>query len=62
MRVCVSVRECAGVCGSVRECAGVCGSVRECVGMCVCVCVCGSVQETLVLTSVDFDSYPIQFF
>ena len=59
-----SMCECARVCGSVRVCAGVCGCVRECAGMCgnVCVCVCGSVQETLVLTSVDFDSYPIQFF
>ena len=60
---------CTGVHRFVQVCMGVCRCEWECVGVCMCVRVCGGVrefseflQENRVLTSADFNMYPIQIF
>ena len=76
--VCVGISECVRVCpripGSVQVCAIVCGYtlvfVLVCIGVCgyarVCACVWDEFSEFLlenrVLTSADFNTYPIRIF
>ena len=78
VRVCVGVygcvRVCKGVCGCGRDCTGVHGCALVCVGVYRCVLVGAGMresvfdefseylQETRVLISADFNSYPIQIF
>ena len=71
VRVCIPGHGwmCTGVHRFVQVCMGVCRCEWECVGVCMCVRVCGGVrefseflQENRVLTSADFNMYPIQIF
>ena len=67
-------RVCPRICGSVQVCAIVCGYtlvfVLVCIGVCgyarVCACVWDEfsefLPETRVLTSADFNTYPIRIF
>ena len=66
--VCMDVCRCVGVCGLAWVCADMCGSARvytEVHGT-KCVCVLDEsleyLLETRVLTSADFNTYPIQIF
>ena len=64
--VCTSVRECVHVCFGAQVCvySGVCRYTWVCLGMCGCVGdeVSEYILETGVLTSADFNTYPIRIF
>ena len=76
--VCGCVRVCTGVCGCAWVCMDVCGYARVWTGVCASVCGCNwlcmgvcrcvwnefsvYLLETWVLTSADFNTYPIRIF